>query len=252
MALANLTDPLELKIANESSRLLLQFILAHRGSLTLDDVILNRDYRICPGDLRLNWNGAGYRTILDVLIRKIPDPSQQLPFEQRLQLNKEVSNVNWGDSAVRVTCSDGSVFVGDHVIFTPSVGVLKHDHEALFTPGLPKEKRSAIADIGLGAIVDVSFYFPTRWWPDDNTFSGYYFVWDENDLNTAVEEYGNLTQNVSKTKRIAPIKMFLIAEFNCPRMDFRFIQCGTNREKSERADVLDNRQYSTTCGINFG
>lgn len=195
---ANLTDPLEQKIANASSRLLLQFILAHRGSLTLDDIILNRDYRICPGDLRLNWNGAGYRTILDVLIRKIPDPAQQLPFYEKLQLNKQVRNVNWGgNGGVRVTTADGGVFVADHVIFTPSVGVLKHDHEALFTPGLPEEKRTAIRDIGLGAIVDYSLYFPRRWWPGDDVFTGYYFVWDEADFGPAVEEFRNFTGNVS-------------------------------------------------------
>lgn len=197
VASANLTDPLEQKIANESSRLLLQFILAHRGSLNLDDIILNRDYRICPGDLRLNWNGGGYKTILDVLIRKIPNPSQQLPFFENLYLNKEVKNVNWEDSVVRVTSSDGNVFIADHVIFTPSVGVLKHYHQTLFTPSLPEEKISAIQDIGLGAIVDFSLYFPSRWWPNDDVFSGYYFVWDERDFNASVEEFRNLTQNAS-------------------------------------------------------
>lgn len=201
VSFANLTDPLELKIANETSRLLLQFILAHRGSITLDDVILNRDYKICPGDLRLNWNGGGYKTILDVLIRNIPDPSQRLPFEEKLQLNKEVRNVNWESSAVKVTCSDGSSFVADHVIFTPSVGVLKHYHEELFTPNLPEEKKTAIQDIGLGAIVDYSFYFPIRWWPSDNVFSGYYFVWDEKDFDQAVQEYANFTQNVNNRPR---------------------------------------------------
>lgn len=89
----NLTDSVESGIAEDASRLLMQFILAHRGSFTLNDVILNRDYRICPGDLRLNWNGGGYKTILDVLIGKIPNSSQQLPFDEKLQLNKEVYKI---------------------------------------------------------------------------------------------------------------------------------------------------------------
>lgn len=202
VVLEHLTDPLEINIAEEARRLLFQLVLAHRGSLTLDDIILNRDYRILPGDLRLNWNGAGYKTILEVLIGRIPDPSQQLPFDEKLQLNKEVVNVNWDVGAnasapVRVTCADGSVYAADHVIFTPSVGVLKHDHQRLFTPALPETKRSAIEDIGLGSIVDVSFYFPERWWPSDDVFTGYYFVWDHRDIPGALEEYQNLTQSVS-------------------------------------------------------
>lgn len=175
------------RVAVATGRLLAQLILAHRGSFTLDDVIVERDYKICEGDLRLNWKGAGYRTILDVMLKKIPDASKQLPFEDKLLLNKEVSNVSWNGSNVTVTCSDGSQYSADHVIFTPSVGVLKHDYETLFTPQLPEEKIRAIKQIGLNAIVDFSLHFPNRWWPTD-IFTGYYFVWDENDIQNLREE----------------------------------------------------------------
>lgn len=124
------------------------------------------------------------------MIKKYPDPSKQLPFYEKLLLNKEVSNIKWNDgneSGVLVKTTDGSVYVADYVIFTPSVGVLKHSHEELFSPALPEEKVTAIHDIGLGAIMDVSLYFPQRWWPSDN-FTGYYFVWNEQDAEEFIKE----------------------------------------------------------------
>lgn len=194
---ANITDPRELRVALSADRLLLQFILAHRGSFTLDDVILNRDYRICPGDLRLNWNGRGYRTILDVLIGRLPDPSKELPFDEKVQLNKEVTRIQWDSAPVKVDCADGTSYSADHVIFTASVGVLKHDHLKIFSPSLPERKRSAVEDIGLGAVLDASFYFPERWWPSEEVFTGYYFVWDENDAPAALAEYQSMSRSVS-------------------------------------------------------
>lgn len=106
-----------------------------------------------------------------------------------------MSNVDWSTQPIRVTCADGSVFFADHVIFTPSVGVLKHDHQTLFSPALPEEKKRAIQNIGLDAIVDYSLYFPARWWPADDVFSGYYLVWDQRDVDEAVREYQNFSQN---------------------------------------------------------
>lgn len=182
-------DSQKLQIALSTRRLLEQLILAHRGAFSLSTTIVERDYKICEGDLRLNWNGRGYRTILDVMIRKIPDSSKELPFYEKLLLNKEVKQVAWNgnEGNVSVTCSDGSVYTAAHVIFTPSVGVLKHEHKTLFNPELPEEKQKAIENIALDAIVDYSLYFPERWWPLDD-FSGYYFVWDEEDANNILKE----------------------------------------------------------------
>lgn len=183
-------DSDNLQIASSTRRLLEQLILAHRGAFSLSTTIVDRDYKICEGDLRLNWNGNGYKTILDVLIRTIPDRSKQLPFYEKLLLNKEVTNIAWNgtNGNITVSCSDGSIYAAAQVIFTPSVGVLKYNHKTLFSPPLPEDKQIAIENIGLDAIVDVSFYFPERWWPHDDDFRGFYFVWDEEDANDVIKQ----------------------------------------------------------------
>lgn len=175
----------------------MQYILVREGSLTLEECILESDYQSCEGDLYLNWNGNGYNTILDVLIGRFSNSSQKLTFDEKLLLNKEVSNINWEEDILKVVCADGSAYSADHVIFTPSIGVLKHDHPKIFTPHLPKAKRRAIEDLGYGTEVDVSLYFPDRWWPSEEEFSGYYFVWNEEDAREALEEYCSVVQNVS-------------------------------------------------------
>ncbi|GBP21894.1 hypothetical protein EVAR_6866_1 [Eumeta japonica] len=73
----------------------------------------------------LNWKGKGYKTILDVLLKKIPNPSEEIPVE--ILLNKEVENIKWNTAQkdVIVSCKDGTTYTARSVIVTVSVGVLK-------------------------------------------------------------------------------------------------------------------------------
>jgi spermine oxidase len=84
-------------------------------------------YWDCDGDRLLNWKDKGYRTIFDLLAKRIPDPSKALPIESRVLLNKTVTNIAWSrpEQLARVFCADGSVIDADHVIVTVSLGVLK-------------------------------------------------------------------------------------------------------------------------------
>ncbi|KAH1020053.1 hypothetical protein HUJ04_009782 [Dendroctonus ponderosae] len=97
-------------------------------------------FQACEGDQMLGWRNRGYKTILDVLTKKIPDASKQLPIESRTILNKEAVQIDWGEAPVKVECSDGSTFKADHVILTASVGVLKASYKHLFRPALPDFK----------------------------------------------------------------------------------------------------------------
>lgn len=51
-----------------------------------------------------------------------------------------------------VFTADGSEFQAEHVIFTPSLGVLKTYHESIFDPALPEKKREAIEVRNCGTV----------------------------------------------------------------------------------------------------
>lgn len=100
-----------------------------------------------------------------------------------MQLNKEVNRVVWDKSNnsknVEVKCKDGTVYNADHVIVTPSLGVLKEVFRTWFKPELPLSKTVAIEGLGISVVNKIFLKFPRRFWPKDCT--GFSFIWDEND-----------------------------------------------------------------------
>ncbi|XP_060518709.1 spermine oxidase-like [Cylas formicarius] len=139
-------------------------ILSYDSSFDTHDSLYKADFKSCDGDNGMHWDGHGYKTILDVMMQKFPDPRQQLPIDDKVLLGKEVTGITkWKTGGmVQISCSDGSVYFADHVIFSPSVGVLKADHSKMFQPSLPEEKISAINNIGFGSVVKVFFHYPER------------------------------------------------------------------------------------------
>lgn len=82
-----------------------------------------------------------------------------------------------------VLCEDGAKFTADHVIFTGSLGVLKHKHTALFTPWLPLRKIIAINTIGYGTLGKIFLQFKEPFWPTDvNQWVDYSFLWTQEDI----------------------------------------------------------------------
>ncbi|KAJ8924282.1 hypothetical protein NQ315_007074 [Exocentrus adspersus] len=153
-------------------------VLSYEGSFSWFEPAARNDYRDCAGNLMLNWNGLGYKTVLEVLMKKFPNNSRALPIDDKLFLNKEVTKIRWKRKSVTVVCADGSIYLADHVIFTPSVGVLKEKAFTLFEPSLPDVKNQAIGNIGFGAVMKVALLFSKRWWREETGFS---FIWSEND-----------------------------------------------------------------------
>ncbi|CAH0399573.1 unnamed protein product [Chilo suppressalis] len=126
---------------------------------------------VCEGEPMLNWKGRGYKTILDVLLNRYPDPSKEVPVE--ILLNKEVDSIRWGthqfgnDSSnplVHVSCKDGSLFMAKSVIITVSLGVLKERHQELFKPPLPTNKITAINNLELCILDKIYVEFTEAWW----------------------------------------------------------------------------------------
>jgi spermine oxidase len=103
--------------------------------------------------------------------------------ESKVQLGKEVKNINWSGETIAIACVDGSSYLADHVIFTASLGVLKDRHATLFTPKLPENKVKAIETIGFGALGKVFLEFEKPFWPvSDEESLGFSFLWTEEDI----------------------------------------------------------------------
>ncbi|KAG5882184.1 hypothetical protein JTB14_016452 [Gonioctena quinquepunctata] len=178
----------KLKIAANAKDLLESFVLAGEGAFSWFDPSSVADFKASNGNNYLNWNGRGYKIFLDIMMRKYPDSSQSLPIDDKILLEKEVTQISWTThrrgNNIRISCSDNSVHIADHVIFTPSVGVLKERADKLFVPNLPVEKRNAINDIGFGAVMKVIMYFSENWGEDE-----FLFVWTEEDKESVLHEF---------------------------------------------------------------
>ncbi|CAG4934677.1 unnamed protein product [Colias eurytheme] len=136
----------------------------------------------CEGEFMLNWKGRGYRTILDVLLNKYPEPSKELPIQ--IHFKKEVETIKWrssqaGNPLVHVKCKDGSLYSAKSVIVTVSLGVLKERHNKLFNPQLPAEKINAINNLQLCVLDKIYIEFSKPWWPE--TPASFSILWQEQD-----------------------------------------------------------------------
>lgn len=196
-------NPEKLQIAKSTIDLFHHIVLSYEGAFSWYEPSAKSDYRDCEGDLSLNWNGLGYKTVLEVLMKKFPNPSEQLPIDETVLLNKEVVRVFWNSSShepVTVVCSDHTSYIADHVIFTPSIGVLKERNEKWFSPQLPEAKKEAIKSIGFGAVMKVAMYFKHRWWENEKNFTGFHFVWSEEDKNRVFKDFPEGPLKVSNSK----------------------------------------------------
>ncbi|KAJ8949099.1 hypothetical protein NQ318_017004 [Aromia moschata] len=180
----------KLNVSLEATDWLKSYMLGFDSPSSLYDLYVKSDYKKCEGDLFLSWDGRGYKTILEVMMQKFPDPSKQLPLDADILLNKEVDKITWKNSdkgRVSVRCSDNSSFEADHVIFTPSLGVLKATYEQMFEPSLPEEKVKTIRSTGFGAILKLILHFPETWWNPQEALA---LVWSTEDKNKIATEFG--------------------------------------------------------------
>ncbi|XP_017891746.1 probable polyamine oxidase 5, partial [Ceratina calcarata] len=137
------------------------------------------------GHLLINWKERGYSTILDILMKKFPNPEEELPVLNKTMLNVEVTKVDYSneDGTVKVITNDGKEHTADHVIMTPSLGVLKADHETMFNPPLPENKVKNIKGIGFGNACKIYLAFNNSWFnPLGLKNGGYNILWSTEDI----------------------------------------------------------------------
>ncbi|XP_043470346.1 lysine-specific histone demethylase 1A-like [Leptopilina heterotoma] len=160
-------------------------MMALYSANSLDDVstVSIRDFHNCPGEFFVNWKTNGYKTILDILMKRFPKPEEELPVMANTVLNAEVESIDYSDPNGKVTVktTNGDTHTADHVIVTCSVGVLKDKHKSMFKPALPEDKQKAIEGTGFGNVAKVYLSYDAPWWKEDMN-DGYGFLWLDKDL----------------------------------------------------------------------
>ncbi|XP_044259616.1 spermine oxidase-like isoform X2 [Tribolium madens] len=183
------------KITEETSGFLLDWFhklwMCLESAKSWDEVspIGAYQYKECEGDLYLQWRKIGYKTILDVLMKKIPYSSEALPIDDKILLNKEVNKIVWdfdNVNKVSVYCTDNSIYKCDHLIITASIGALKHLSEH-FEPKLPLIKQNAISLTAVGDVKKILLKFSKKWWPEN--LKGISLVWTETDRENLLKEF---------------------------------------------------------------
>ncbi|XP_076651138.1 spermine oxidase isoform X2 [Halictus rubicundus] len=146
------------------------------------------EYWTCEGDAVLNWKYHGYKTLFDLLSR-LSNTKHILPIMEKVEFNKDVCNVDYTSSNnIIVKTKDGAKYTASHVIFTPSLGVLKEKQATMFTPSLPESKQLAIKGLNIGTVNKIFLEFPHRWWPED--CAGFSLIWSKEDKKEFLESHG--------------------------------------------------------------
>jgi len=155
-------------------------------------------YWDCDGDRLLNWKDKGYKTVLNIMMRKFPDPSKDLQLEKLIHFNKTVTGIEWNreptHGSVLVSCSDGSSHLADHVIVTVSLGVLKAQYLSLFNPALPQLKKNAIQGLTLGTVDKLFLEFKEPFWTKD--WQGFSLLWNQSDLHEIRQREDSWIQDI--------------------------------------------------------
>lgn len=87
------------------------------------------------------------------------------------------------DEKTIVACADGTTYEADHVIITVSLGVLKAQYQELFDPQLPDNKIKVIQNYAFGTVGKIFFEFNEPFWPTDDSFISYAFLWRDEERN---------------------------------------------------------------------
>ncbi|XP_035903666.1 amine oxidase family member 1-like [Anopheles stephensi] len=189
---ALLETPEYADVNDETAYQVLEFFQKFENSIEASDSWFDTSgpgylhYWECDGDLLLNWRDKGYRTVLEILMKRHPlaTAAEAINLEDYTHFNKTVANINWTagpDSLVSIRCTDSTVYDADHVICTMSLGVLKERYQTLFTPDLPPIKRNAIQGLTIGTVNKLFLEFDKPFWAKG--WQGLSLIWNQADLD---------------------------------------------------------------------
>lgn len=115
--------------------------------------------------------GASYESSDRLFVRGFGGFVARLAEGLRIETNARVRRIVRRGETVRCETDDGRAIEGDAAVVTLPLGVFKADRVE-FDPILPREKRTAIARLGMGTLNKVVFRFPEVFW-DDRDLIGY-------------------------------------------------------------------------------
>lgn len=147
-----------------------------------------------------SFNGESCQTHINVSngMSRIVDKLKE-SLQSNIKLNKTVDLIFWKDEefrdkpqAIKIRCSDGSIFTTNNLICTFSLGVLKEHHLEMFSPPLPATHREVIDRIGFGTINKIFLQFEEKWWSDE--WKGIQLIWNEKLNDVSVEKVLNKTK----------------------------------------------------------
>ncbi|MEI9919587.1 MAG: FAD-dependent oxidoreductase [Bacteroidota bacterium] len=85
----------------------------------------------------------------------------------KIQFNSPVKAIDYTTDPIVLTLEDGSTVTANKVVVTVPVTILKNG--ITFTPALPSEKTSALANIGMDPSIRVALDFKKNFWGDDSS-----------------------------------------------------------------------------------
>ncbi|XP_044599468.1 protein anon-37Cs-like [Cotesia glomerata] len=143
--------------------------MSEHGGATWNEVSAKgvRFYDNIPGDPVINWKERTYTTILDILMKKYPNPEEELPVKNITKFNTKVTEIKYEETPVKVITANKEEYLADHVIVTVSLGVLQKNIDTLFNPKLPEKKHNAIKNLSFGSTAKIILYYENPWWLND-------------------------------------------------------------------------------------
>lgn len=107
---------------------------------------------------------------------QLPYGLYSVPDKLDVRTNKTVTKISYdanaeGNTKATVHCDNGEKFVGDHVVYTGSLGTLQH-RTVEFDPPLPNWKQSAVDRLGFGLLNKVILVFDEPFWDVERDFFG--------------------------------------------------------------------------------
>ena len=111
---------------------------------------------------------GGYSKLVDFLVTSLSDRAT-------LRLNSKCRNIDWSlDSHITVTLENGDIVRAQYVVIALPLGVLKHCHDSMFQPTLPKNKIEIIEQLEFGLMDKIFLEFDETFW--DSTEPGIQFI----------------------------------------------------------------------------
>lgn len=107
---------------------------------------------------------------------QLPYGLYSVPDKLNVHTNKIVTKIAYdanggGNRKAVVYCENGEKFVGDHVVYTGSLGTLQH-RTVQFVPPLPDWKQGAVDRLGFGLLNKVVLVFDEPFWDTERDFFG--------------------------------------------------------------------------------